>query len=85
MVPVTEQDYLDKPQFNSVNDLQHFREKNIGNPLSLQQSNHFLEKNKAMSDQKDVERAYKLLKQDEIVNEINKKWWGNVKQITNNN
>lgn len=85
VVPVTEQDYLDKPQFKSVNDLQQFRAKNIGDPLSLQQSNQFLEKNRERSDQKDVERAYKLLKQDQIVNEINKKWWGNVKQITNNN
>ena len=85
VVPVTDQDYLDKPQFNSVNHLREFREKNTANPLSLQQSNKFLEKNKKLSDQKDVERAYKLLKQDQIVNEINKKWWGNLKQITNNN
>ena len=85
VVPVTEQDYLDKPKFNNVNHLREFRENSNSEPLSLQQSNKFLEKNKEMSDKKDIERAYKLLKQDEIVNEINKRWWGNVKQITNNN
>jgi len=85
VVPVTEQDFYDKPQFKNVNELSQFRHQQNSTPPSLQQSNKFLEKNKNTSDKTDVERAYKLLKQDEIVKEINQKWWGNVKQITNNN
>ena len=85
VVPVTQQDYYDKPQFKNVNELRQYRHEQNSAPPSLQQSNQFLEKNKSMSDKKDVERAYKLLKQDQIVKEINQKWWGNVKQITNNN
>ena len=68
-----------------MNELRQFRHETNSAPPSLQQSNKFLEKNKNNSDKTDVERAYKLLKQDEIVKEINQKWWGNVKQITNNN
>ena len=84
VVPVTEQDFLDRPKFNNVNQLREHRQQQKAEPLSLQQSNKLLERNQKLTDQKDVERAYKLLKQDQIVNEINKKWWGNLKQITNN-
>ena len=85
VVPVTQQDYNEKQKFNSIHELQQHRQKQESAPLSLQQSKDFLAKNQSNSDKDDVERAYKLLRQDEIARQVNQKWWGNVKQITNNN
>ena len=85
VVPVTEQDYNEKQKFNNINELREHRQQQNIAPPSQQQSQEFFQQQKMNTDQSDVERAYKLLKQDEIVKQINEKWWGKVKQITNNN
>ena len=85
VVPVTQQDYNEKQKFNNINELrEHRAQQNVG-PPSLEQSKDYLQQNQNRNDKTDIERAYKLLKQDEMVKEINQKWWSNLKQITNNN
>ncbi len=82
VVPVTHNDYLSREKFNSVDELKRHRSQNIVIP-SIEQSKDYLSQRTSQQSRSDVERAYKLAKQDEIAQEMNKKWWGKIKQIRN--
>ena len=82
VVPVTHNDYLSREKFNSVDELKRHRSQNMVIP-SIEQSKDYLSQQTSQQSRSDVERAYKLAKQDELAQEMNKKWWGKVKQIRN--
>ena len=82
VVPVTHNDYLRKDKFNNVDELKRHRSQNMVIP-SIEQSKNYLSQRNSEQSRSDVERAYKLAKQDELAREMNNKWWGKVKQIRN--
>jgi len=82
VVPVTHNDYLSREKFKSVDELKRHRSQNMVIP-SIEQSKDYLSQQTSQQSRSDVERAYKLAKQDELAQEMNKKWWGKVKQIRN--
>lgn len=82
VIPVTEEDYLNTRRFNNVNEIQNHRSAQDTKPLSLQQAKEYLNNNKKMEANVDIERAYKLAKQDELVNKANDSWWSNIRKLT---
>jgi len=83
VVPVTQQDYLNKQKFNSIDELKRHRESTNQTIPSLEQSKNYLAERNQRQSQSDVERAYRLAKQDELAEKMNQKWWSKIKQIKN--
>ena len=82
VVPVTHEDYVNKKKFSNVEEMRSFRNEQQTRPLSLDQAKNYLTNRENMQAENDVRRAYKLAQQDEIAKDINKKWWGQLKRIT---
>lgn len=82
VIPVTHEDYLARPKFKNVLEMQADPAYNDTKPLSLDQSKEYLQQRQSYQAQNDVHRAYKLAKQDEIVRKANQGWMSGFKQIT---
>ena len=75
VIPVTHEDYLRRPKYQSVDELQRSEEyQSAATPLSLTQSKDYLEKQKYADSKNDVHRAFKLAKQDEEARKKNEGW-----------
>jgi hypothetical protein len=83
VIPVTYEDYLARPKFKNVLELQSHPEYNDTKPLSLSQSQTYLQQRKTYQAENDVHRAYKLAKQDELSRKVNQNWMSGFRQITN--
>jgi hypothetical protein len=82
VIPVTHEDYLARPKFKNVMELQAHPDYNDTKPLSLSQAKDYLQQKQSYQAQNDVQRAYKLAKQDEIVRKANEGWMSGFKKIT---
>jgi hypothetical protein len=82
VIPVTHEDYLAKPKFKSVLEMQADPTYSDTKPLSLNQAKDYLQQRQSYQAQNDVHRAYKLAKQDEVVRKANEGWMSGFKQIT---
>ena len=80
VVPITHDDYLNRKKFNSLEELQNERGQAI-KPTSQDESRDFLNNKSKLDSNNDVERAYRLVRQDEKAKEANNKWWANMRQI----
>jgi len=83
VVPVTREDYLNVPKFSNVDSYRSYRDAQNIAPPSLQQSRNFLSNKANTGAENDTRRIYKILKQDEKIEESNKKWWSSLKHLTN--
>ena len=81
VVPVTQEDYLSRPKFKNVLEMQEHPDYKDTNPLSLSQANEYLQQKQSYQNKNDVQRAYKLAKQDEITRKANQGWMSGFKQI----
>lgn len=83
VIPVTMRDYEEKKKFRNVDEYQRYRssECNVG-PLSIEQSNEYLQQKQGMEDKMDVMRAFKLAKQDEASKKANQGWMSGIQQLT---
>ena len=81
VIPVTHEDYLARPKFKNVLELQADPTYNDTKPLSLSQAKEYLQTRHTYQAQNDVQRAYKLAKQDEVVRKANEGWMSGFKQI----
>ena len=83
VVPVTRQDFLNKPQFDSVDSYKRHRSNQKLRSLTRDDTRIYLA-NKELNDGKmNTQRAYNLLKQDEQMKTANEKWWSHLKQLEN--
>ena len=82
VVPVTQEDYLSRPKYKSVLEMQSAPEYNDTKPLSLDQANEYLQQRQSYQNKNDVQRAYKLAKQDEVARKANQSWMSGFKQLT---
>ena len=82
VVPVTQEDYLSRPKFKNVLEMQEHPDYKDVNPLSLDQANEYLQQRQSYQNKNDVQRAYKLAKQDEIARKANQGWMSGFKQLT---
>ena len=81
VIPVTYDDYLARPKFKNVLEMQADPTYNDTKPLSLSQAKDYLQQRQSYQAQNDVHRAYKLAKQDEIVRKANQGWMSGFKQL----
>ena len=82
VIPVTHEDYLARPKFKNVLEMQADPVYNDTKPLSLDQAKDYLQQRQSYQAQNDVQRAYKLAKQDEVARKANQGWMSGFKQIT---
>jgi hypothetical protein len=82
VVPVTQEDYLCRPKFKNVLEMQEHPDYKDVNPLSLDQANEYLQQRQSYQNKNDVQRAYKLAKQDEVARKANQGWMSGFKQLT---
>jgi len=84
VIPVTIRDYEERKKFKNVDEFQRHRDsESIVSPLSLEQSNVYLQRRQGMEDKMDVTRAFKLAKQDESVKKANQGWMSGIQLLTN--
>jgi hypothetical protein len=82
VIPVTHEDYLARPKFKNVLEMQADPAYSDTKPLSLDQAKHYLQQKQSYQAQNDVQRAYKLAKQDEVARKANQNWMSGFKNIT---
>jgi len=82
VVPVTHEDYLNRKKFSNENEMRSFRDNQDINPLPLGKAQSYNATKEKIQTEEDIRRAYKLAKQDEVVRDINDKWWGQLKRIS---
>ena len=80
VVPVTQEDF--KSNYNNIDDIKNVRQHMV-NPLSKDKANEILNKEKNKDHELTSYRGYILAKQQEEVEDINKKWWSSLKQLKN--
>ncbi len=83
VVPVTMEDYLVKPKFESVESYMRYREQHRPDMVSLEQSRQMMKQRNMKNDKVNTERAFRLIKRDEEIAQSNKKWWAHLKQLKN--
>jgi hypothetical protein len=81
VIPVTHEDYLQRPKYNTVDELQRSEAYSNAKPLSFEQSKEYLEKQKYSDSKNDIQRAFKLAKQDEEVRKKNEGWMSHFKKL----
>tara|TARA_B100001094_G_C18152605_1_gene784527 strand:- start:71 stop:958 length:888 start_codon:yes stop_codon:yes gene_type:complete len=83
VVPVTEEDFRLKKKYKNVDALNRARERQDVAAISLEQSNVLLQERRRKETHMTTNTAYNLLKQDEEVKRMHKKWWMEFKQLDN--
>jgi hypothetical protein len=83
VIPVTQEDYLQRPKFKNVDELLRDQNYNNTKPLSLDQSKAYLNNINNMQSKNDVNRAFNLAKQDENIKKANKDFMSNFLKLTN--
>ena len=71
VIPVSHEDYLRRPKFNSVEELQRDQAYNDVRPPSLQQAQHILKERQSVQDYDDTSRAFLLARQTEQAIKVN--------------
>ena len=71
VIPVTHEDYLSRPKFNSVDEMRRNTDYNDTTPMSLNQAKDYLKQRDQSQNKSDMNRAYKLAKQDEVYEKVN--------------
>lgn len=82
VVPVTMEDYTNRKKYKNVNELSIERSIEI-KPMDTNLSELYLQQKKVIETKSDMERAFKLAKQDEEIRKVNDSWWSKLKTITN--
>ena len=85
VVPVTHEDYMNRPKFKNVLEMQQHPDYKDINPLSMDQAKEYLSNKQSYQDKNDVQRAYKLAKQEELAHKANQGWMSGFKQLTSSN
>tara|TARA_B100001093_G_scaffold520080_1_gene612539 strand:+ start:7868 stop:8764 length:897 start_codon:yes stop_codon:yes gene_type:complete len=83
VVPVTREDYENRPKYRNVNHFKTARENQDVNPLSKKDSMILLNKKERKNDEIATNLAYDLLKQEQEAEERKKIWWKNLRQLKN--
>ena len=83
LIPITEKDFQNRPKFNSVTHLEQSRSQQDTTPLSLNQAKQFLADKKKTSEFVNTSRAFKLAKQSEEAQKIQKNVMRQFNQLTN--
>jgi hypothetical protein len=86
VIPVTEEDYYKTRRFNSVNELQTFRDqsrRDVYAQTSKQEQERIYSQTRMLQEEEDTRRAFILAKQDEISRDIHKKLYSDIFRLEN--
>jgi len=86
VIPVTEEDYYNTRRFNSINELQTFRDQSRRDSYkqtSKAEQEQIYEQTKMRQEEEDTRRAFILAKQDEISRDIHKKLYSDMFRLEN--
>lgn len=83
VVPVTDDDYINKEKFRNISDYKMYRDSQNVTPLSKIESDKILNIKKSNQEIEDLNRAYYLHKQEETVIKNNKEFIRQFKMIKN--
>ena len=83
VVPVTEEDYINKEKFNNITDYKMHRDRQNLTPLTKNESNKILNTKKSNQEIEDLNRAYYLHKQEEQSKKNNEEFIRQFKMIKN--
>jgi len=75
VIPVTHEDYINSKKFNNVNELQSFRDVHLKS-YNYEESLHKKKVESHLAEEDNTHRAFALAKQDELAQEMNKKFNG---------
>jgi hypothetical protein len=81
VIPVTEEDYYNTRRFNTINELQTFRDQSRRDSYkqtSKAEQEHIYQQSKMRQEEEDTRRAFILAKQDEISRDIHKKLYSDI-------
>jgi hypothetical protein len=86
VIPVTEEDYYKTKRFNTVNELQTFRDqsrRDLYKQTSKAEQEHIYQQSRMRQEEEDTRRAFILAKQDEISRDIHKKLYSDMFRLEN--
>ena len=84
VIPVTADDFESRRKYASTNEMQTFRDiERLNYNYSKEAHTTKLDHDTAIQVEQDMQRAYRLAKQDEIVREINKRFNSEFYQLAN--
>ena len=86
VIPVTEDDYYKTKRFNSINELQTFRDqsrRDLYKQTSKVEQEQIYQQSKMRQEEEDTRRAFILAKQDEISRDIHKKLYSDMFRLEN--
>ena len=75
VIPVTHEDYVASKKFNNVNELQSLRDVHLKS-YNYEEALHKKQTEAALAEEDNTHRAFALAKQDEVAEEMNKKFNG---------
>jgi hypothetical protein len=81
VIPVFRKDFDNVRKFNDIEHYKNYRHKQDITPLSAKHSKEYLKNKENASQENDTQRIFNIIKRDEEVGEINKKWWGYLKRL----
>ena len=81
VVPVTNEDFLNRKRYKDVDALSQARDRQDVTAISLEQSKRLLHEKNRKNIVMSTSTAYDLLKQDEEARRANKEWWKHLKQL----
>ena len=83
VIPVSNDDLKQHQLFKNEQTLRDYRDSQNTTPMSLKQSNQYLTNIEEQKNKVNMQRAFKLAKQDENNRKIEQKWMSKFKQLTN--
>jgi hypothetical protein len=81
LIPVTQEDYDKIPKFKNINEYKTNRDRLDTNPLSKEESERILLKQKNDMDQQSAALAFKYAQESEKVKQRQQSFWGDIKQL----
>jgi hypothetical protein len=82
LIPVTQEDYEKMPKFKNLNEYKSNRDRIDSTPLSKEESERILLKQKNDMDQQSAALAFKYAQEAEKVKQRQQSFWGDIKQLT---
>lgn len=86
VIPVTEEDYYQTRRFNTINELQTFRDQSrreLYSQTNPSEQRQIYEQTRTRQEEEDTRRAFILAKQDEISRDIHKKLYSDMFRLEN--
>jgi len=85
LIPVTEQDYVNRPKFRSVEEYSRHRDQQDTNPLTEVDARRLLQEEEKRDEELSTRRAFELARQTEVAKTKNTHFWAGIMKIENGN